>query len=186
MTSLFRFTFLLKTGLFLLTLLSLSGCGFHLKHNMNLADKYPKIYLQSNEPNAELTRLVKTRLRGAGIEIASFPSSDLTILKIGKERRSTRTISLYVNAQNAEQELAYNLDYSIQNPQRQAQPFSVNIYRDFLDNPAQALAKSREAELLTKELRVIVAEHIITTLLTLDNQNNKSVENKQNSNSESK
>ena len=186
MTSLFRFAFHLKAGLFLLVALSLNGCGFHLKHSAGLADKYPEIYLQSNTPNSELTRLIKTRLRGAGIEIASFPSSDLTILKIEKERRSTRTISLYVNAQNAEQELAYNLNYSIQNPGRQAQPFSVNIYRDFLDNPAQALAKSREAELLTKELRVIAAEHIITTLLTLENQNNKTVENKLSSNSGTK
>lgn len=172
MTSLFRLTFHLKTSLLLLALLTLSGCGFHLKHNTNLADKYPQIYLQSNDPNGELTRFVKTRLRGAGIEIASFPSSDITILKIEKERRSTRTISLYVNAQNAEQELAYNLNYSVQNPNQEIQPFNINIYRDFLDNPAQALAKSREAELLTKELRIIAAEHIITTLLTLENQNN--------------
>ncbi|MCG6202013.1 LPS assembly lipoprotein LptE [Psychromonas antarctica] len=162
--------FSLKVSLTLLSLLLLSSCGFHLKHNDGLTEKYPQIFLQSNAPNSELTRLVKLRLRGAGIRIVSSPAADVATLSIASERRSSRTISLYVNAQNAEQEIAYNLSYSIQQPGYQAQSFSVNLYRDFLENPAQALAKSREAELLTKELRVIAADNIIATMLSLKNK----------------
>jgi len=159
-----------KTLILLCPLLLLSACGFHLKHNDGLVEKYPQILLQST-PNSELTRLVKLRLRGAGIKIVNGLSEDIAILKINAERRTSRTISLYVNAQNAEQELGYNLSYSIQSPGYEAQNFTVNLYRDFLDNPSQALAKSREAELLTKELRVIAADHIINTMLSLENKN---------------
>lgn len=158
-----------KTLSLILPILLLTGCGFHLKHNDGLVEKYPQILLQST-PNSDLTRLVKLRLRGAGIEIVDTPSDSIAILKINGERRTSRTISLYVNAQNAEQELGYNLSYSIQSPGYEAQNFTVNLYRDFLDNPAQALAKSREAELLTKELRVIAADHIINTMLSLENK----------------
>ncbi|PKF62688.1 hypothetical protein CW745_04515 [Psychromonas sp. psych-6C06] len=165
-----------KTLIILSSLLLLSGCGFHLKHNDGLVEKYPQILLQSAS-NSELTRLIKLRLRGAGIELVNTPSDDVAILKVGGERRSSRTISLYSNAQNAEQELGYNLSYSIQSPGYEAQDFSVNLYRDFLDNPAQALAKSREAELLTRELRAIAADHIINTMLSLDNKNSAAIDN---------
>ncbi len=76
-----------------------------------------------------------------------------------------------MNAQNAEQEISYNLNYSIQTPGYQAQEFSVNLYRDFLDNSAKALAKSRESERLLKELRSIAADNIITTMLSLNINN---------------
>ena len=164
-----------KPIILLFPLLFLSACGFHLKHNDGLVEKYPQILLQST-PNTDLTRLVKLRLRGAGIEIVSEPSEDIAILKINAERRTSRTISLYVNAQSAEDELGYNLSYSIQSPGYEAQNFTVNLYRDFLNNPSQALAKSREAELLTKELRVIAADHIIKTMLSLENKNSDRID----------
>lgn len=162
--------FYCKVSFTLLSFLLLSGCGFHLKHSDGLADKYPQIFLQSSDPNGELTRLVKLRLRGAGITIVSLPAADITTLKISAERRSTRTISLYVTGSNAEEELGYNLTYSIQSPGYKSRLFTVNLYRDFLKNSSQALAKSREEELLTKELRVIAADHIITTMQSLKSE----------------
>ncbi|KPU83436.1 lipoprotein [Psychromonas sp. PRT-SC03] len=146
--------------------LLLSGCGFHIKSSDGLVDKYPQIYLQST-PNSDLTRFVLIRLRGAGIDIINSPSKHVATLKISATRRSERTISLYSNAQNAEQELGYNLEYSITRPEQITQHFKINLYRDFLDDPAQALAKSRESELLTKELDMIAADHIINTMLSL-------------------
>lgn len=164
-----------KPLLLLLSVVFLSACGFHLKHNDDLAKIYPKILVQSSA-NTELTRLVKIRLRGAGIEIVNEPSEGIAILKINAERQSERTLSLYVNAQKAEKELGYNLSYSIQSPGYEAQNFTVNLYRDFLDNPAQALAKSREAELLIKELRGIAADNIINTMLSLENKNSERID----------
>ena len=155
-------------------LMLLSACGFHLKHNDGLVEKYPQIILQST-PNTDLTRLIKLRLRGAGIDIVDASNEGVTILKIGSERRSSRTISLYVTAQNAEQELGYNLNYSIQISGYEAQEFNVNLYRDFLDDSEQALAKSRESELITKEFRIIAADHIINTMLSLNKNNSKSL-----------
>lgn len=151
----------------LLSLLLLSGCGFHLKQHDGLADKYPQIYLKSNDPNGDLTRFVKIRLRGAGIKIVTTPSEEIATLTLEGERRTSRTISLNVRAQNAEQELGYNLNYSLQSPGQESRAFSVNLYRDFLASSSQALAKSREEELLEKELRTIAADHIITTMLSI-------------------
>lgn len=152
------------------TLLFLSGCGFHLKNINGLVEKFPDIYLQTNAPNGELTRFVKIRLRGANINILTEPNPDVAVLRIISERQTERTISLYANGQNAEKEIGYIMNYSLKMPHYTAKHYSVNVYRDFLDNPAQALAKSREAELLTKELRAIAADHIIATMLSMKNE----------------
>lgn len=170
MQSSVRTSFYTKITLIFLSALFVSGCGFHLKNNNGLIEKYPKIYLQSNNTNSELARFIKIRLRGAGIEIINQPEADVAILKVYPERQSSRIISLYVNAQNAEKEISYNVNYSIQSPGYQTQDFSVNLYRDFIENASQALAKSREAEILTRELRAIAADSIIATMLSLENK----------------
>lgn len=157
----------------IISILLLSGCGFHLKHNNGLADKVPEIYIKTNEPKSDLVRQVKLRLRGANIKILTASRPDAAILELQPERRSERTISLYANALNAEKEIGYTLNYSIKMPSYIAKEFHVNLYRDFLDNSSEALAKSREAELLTTELRAIAADHIITTMLSMNNEDGK-------------
>ncbi|TEW54858.1 hypothetical protein E2R68_06720 [Psychromonas sp. RZ22] len=156
--------------LLIMTTLLLSGCGFHLKHENGLIEKFPEIYLQTNNPKGELTRLVKMRLRGAGIKILTEPSPDAAVLRLISERSSERTVSLYANAQNAEKEIGYTMAYSLKMPRYTAKDFNVNIYRDFLDNPSQALAKSRESELLTKELRGLAADHVMATMLSMKDE----------------
>ena len=156
-----------KIILLSLSVLFLTACGFHLKQDNGISDKYPSIYVKSFDPTSELTRFINTRLRGAGVHLATSPSQNVAILNIISENRSSRTISFYTNAVKAEQELGYSMEYSLDVPKLEKKYFSVNLYRDFIDIPSQALAKSRESEMLTSELRKIAAEHVITTLTTL-------------------
>lgn len=149
--------------------LLLSGCGFHLKHNNGLVEKFPEIYLQTSQPNGDLVRFVKLRLHGAGIKILDEPDENVAILILNPERRSERTISLYATALNAEKEIGYIMNYSVKVPNYITKEFSVNIYRDFLDDSSEALAKSRETELITKELRGIAADHVISSMLSMKN-----------------
>ncbi|MEL0629519.1 LPS assembly lipoprotein LptE [Psychromonas aquatilis] len=150
--------------------LVLTGCGFHLKENNGLVEKFPEVYLQTPDPKSDLTRLMKLRLRGANIKILTQPSPDVAVIHLISESQTERTISLYANAQNAEKEIGYTMKYSLKMPNYTAKNFSVNLYRDFLYNSNQALAKSREAELLLKELRVIAADHVITNMLSIKNE----------------
>ena len=153
-----------------ITSLVLSGCGFHLKNNGGLVEKFPEIYLQTKDPTGELARLVRLRLRGANIKIVTEADANVAVLTLRTEQRSSRTISLYATALSAENEIGYILNYSIKVPNYIAKEFTVNVYRDFLNDSSEALAKSRETELITKELRVIAADHIITSMLSLKNE----------------
>ena len=176
--------FPIKVTVLILFSFLLSGCGFHIKHsNKGLSTKYPQIYVQSSNPNGELTRFVKIRLRGAGVDVLTMPHTGATILKINGERRSSRTISLNVKAQKAEQEAGYSLAYSLQRPGFKSQSFTFSLFRDFLDNPAQALAKSREEEQLISEVREAAADNIIYTMMVLDvDTSEKLTPNKKNPN----
>ena len=160
--ALFSFTIILS--------LLLSGCGFHLKHNDGLVEKFPEIYIQTSQPNGDLTRLVKLRLRGAGIKLLDKPNDKAAVLTLKPEQRSERVISLYATALSAETEIGFTMKYSIKMPNFTAKDFTVNIYRDFLNDSSEALAKSRETELITKELRTIAADHVISTMLSIQNE----------------
>jgi len=148
----------------------LSGCGFHLKHNDGLVEKFPEIYIKTSQPNGELTRLIKLRLRGAGIKILEQPKENAAVLTLKPEQRSSRTISLYATALSAETEIGFTMKYSLKMPNFTAKDFTVNIYRDFLNDSSEALAKSRETELITRELRTIAADHVISTMLSIQNE----------------
>jgi len=150
--------------------LLLSGCGFHLKHNDGLVEKFPEIYIQTSQPNGDLTRLVKLRLQGAGIKILNQPSDKVAMLFLKPEQRSSRTISLYATALSAETEIGFTMKYSIKMPNFTTKDFTVNIYRDFINDSSEALAKSRETELITRELRTIAADHVISTMLSIQNE----------------
>jgi len=147
----------------------LSGCGFHLKHSDGLVEKFPEVYVQTNNPKGELARLVKLRLVGANIKVLTAPNEETAIIRLISEKQSKRTISLYATAQNAEKEIGYIMKYSLKMPNYTPKNFSVNLYRDFLYDSTQALAKSREEEQLIEELRVVAADHIISTMLSIEN-----------------
>lgn len=166
-----------RMGFVLLSLLFLNGCGFHIKYHDGYTEKYPEIYLQSSSPKSDLTRFMKTRLRGAGIKMVNSPADTITTLKLGGESSSSRKISVYVTGESAEKEIGYKLNYSITTPGASEKQFTFNLYRDFLYDSNKALAKSRESELLKKEMRELAADHILSTLLSLDDTQNVSAEN---------
>ena len=165
-----RSSLLKSISVSLMLIFFLGSCGFHLKTTNGLTDKYPQIYLQTSDPLGELARQMRARLRGAGIEIIEFPDDKISVLTIKAEQRSERTISLNLRATNAEKEIGFKVHYSLSTPGYRTQHFNINLYRDFLESSSQALAKSREEELLTRELRITAADHIISTMLVLKNE----------------
>ncbi|OZB36659.1 MAG: hypothetical protein B7X50_13020, partial [Alishewanella sp. 34-51-39] len=78
-----------------------------------------------------------------------------------------RTLSLFANGQVAEYELIYKVEYRIQLPGEQEQFYQFELYRDYQDDPNQALAKAQELELLLSELRQQAANRIIRQLARL-------------------
>ncbi|ASJ95955.1 MULTISPECIES: LPS-assembly lipoprotein LptE [Shewanella] len=150
-----------------LSVLLSAGCGFKLQRSYSIPDDLKTLNLTSQDEYSELTRLVRERLRLNNISVvegdASVPS-----VRIISDSLDRSTLSLYPTGNVAEYELNYHVRFAVQYPEREAKAFDVDIHRDYLDDPRTALAKSREMELLVKEMRIQAADQILQILASIE------------------
>jgi LPS-assembly lipoprotein len=109
--------------------------------------------------------LVKNKLKRYQVELSDQPQ--LPILQLSSDKLERGTLSLFSSGQVAEYELTYSLSYQLIIPQRPPQHFSIQMRRDYLDDPQTAQAKSREMAQILKEMRVQAAEQIVRQLSRL-------------------
>ncbi|MDF0533860.1 LPS assembly lipoprotein LptE [Shewanella sp. A32] len=162
LTPIKRFRHLMFTALALVMMIC-AGCGFHLQGSYSIPPQLKTLSLTTPDQYSELSRLVQDRLRLHNISVK--PASDtlprLTLMKDSLERS---TLSIYPTGNVAEYELIYRVYFSVAMPGNEAQSFTAEVRRDYQDDPRTALAKSREMDLLVKEMRSQAADYIIQTL----------------------
>lgn len=160
----YRFSLL---SLILVATTLLSACGFQLRGNYLLPQELQTLYLSSTDTHGELTRLVKQNLLVNDIEVLKQYRNDVPELRILNDSLDRRTLSLFENGQVAEYELTYTVRYEIRMQGKENQDFKFEIYRNYQDNPDQALAKSRELTLLRKEMRIEAADRILRNMASI-------------------
>lgn len=143
----------------------LTGCGFHLRGNLPLS-QYPAIHVQS-EAHSELAALLKQRFTQNNVALLSSYQADKPALTLTRDTLERRTLSLFANGQVAEYELIYKVEYQIQLAGQEPQRYQFELFRDYQDDPNQALAKAQELDLLLSELRQQAANRIIRQLARL-------------------
>jgi len=150
-----------------LSILLSAGCGFKLQGSYSIPEQLRTLHLTSQDEYSELTRLVRERLRLHSISLVE-ESDEIPTLNILRDSLDRSTLSLYPTGNVAEYELTYHVKFAVSLPQGEAQTFEVDIQRDYLDDPRTALAKSREMELLLKEMRIQAADRMIQTLASIE------------------
>lgn len=151
-----------------LVIMTSAGCGFKLQGNYDIPSSLTELSLSSPDEFSELTRFVRDRLQLNNVELVK-PSKDTASLRILDDTLERSTLSLYSSGNVAEYELIYHVNFSVMLPNEDAQAFEVEIRRDYLDDPRTALAKSREMEMLVKEMRIQAADQVIQKLATIEN-----------------
>lgn len=144
---------------------ALSSCGFHLRGSLPLS-QFPAIYVQS-EKHSELAALLAQRFRQNNVTLLTGYEEGKPALQIMRDSLERRALSLFGNGQIAEYELIYKVEYQIQLVGQAPQRYQFELYRDYQDDPNQALAKAQELELLLGELRQQAANRIIRQLARL-------------------
>ncbi|WP_157980690.1 LPS assembly lipoprotein LptE [Aliidiomarina taiwanensis] len=87
-------------------------------------------------------------------QIAVVPYSDGTpVIEVGQEKLDRRILSLTPSGQVAEYEFIYTLPIRFVHASGQAQEQTIELSRDYQDDPNFALAKTREFELVIREMR---------------------------------
>lgn len=150
-----------------LVIMTSAGCGFKLQRSYQIPTELNQLSLSSSDEYSELTRLVRERLRLNNVKIVD-PANDVPVLRLITDSLERSTLSLYPTGNVAEYELIYLVEFAVALPGKEAQPFKVEIRRDYLDDPRTALAKSREMELLTKEMRIQAADRILQAMASTE------------------
>ncbi|MCL1088326.1 LPS assembly lipoprotein LptE [Shewanella profunda] len=150
-----------------LTIMASAGCGFKLQRSYQIPDVLSQLSLTSSDEYSELTRLVRERLRLNNVKVVDA-ANDIPVLRLMTDSLERSTLSLYSTGNVAEYELIYLVEFAVALPGKEAQPFKIEIRRDYLDDPRTALAKSREMELLVKEMRVQAADRILQSMASIE------------------
>ncbi|MCU7554330.1 LPS assembly lipoprotein LptE [Alteromonas sp. ASW11-19] len=159
---------MLKFGLTALLSLMIAGCGFQLRGGQTLPPDINQVAVDAVRVHSPLARTLLARLDVYDIQrlrASKVTNADHTVLvRILPESLERRLLSVYPSGQVAEYELIYGVKYVVQFPGAEAVTASFEVLRDYQDDPDQVLAKSRELDLVLKEMREEAADRIIRRL----------------------
>lgn len=159
----------------LLSVCILSGCGFKLRNDYELAKQFSELQISSAERHSRLQKALTNRLEFLDVKVnknrTTFTTQTATI-HLQPENLERRLLSLFPSGQVAEYELVYNVNYlyypalnsSGNNQPPEAIEKKFILTREYQDDPDQVLAKSRELDLILEELRAQAADRIIRSL----------------------
>lgn len=156
----------LITALLSLTLVvGLSSCGFQLRDNYQLPTTIQQMQVTAAQ-SVELRESLQQRLLSTGIKNVTEQSAATTSLNIISDKLERRTLSLFESGQVAEYELLYQVRYEVMDKGQRVYQDSVEVARDYQDDPNFALAKTRERELLVSEMRDDAARRIVRQIIS--------------------
>lgn len=157
----------MRAWIILLISLTISSCGFQLRDNYQLPSSLQQVYLDA--PSfSEFAEVFAKRLELAGVERLSSADRQATavVIQILTDRLDRRALSLSASGQVAEYELIYSVTYVLhQADGSRLAPRSVEVYRDYQDDPNFALAKTREREVLLGEMREDAARALLRQVI---------------------
>lgn len=146
-------------------MVTLSACGFQLRDNYQLPATLQQMQLQSVS-SLQLEASLRQRLLTAGIELTEQSSPDVAQLRILSDQLERRTLSLFESGQVAEYELLYRVNYQVIRNGELILDDTIEVARDYQDDPNFALAKTREREMLVAEMRNDAARRLVRFMIS--------------------
>ena len=139
----------------LLSLLILSGCGFQLRGAYHLPEAMQTTYIETVQPKSDFIRSLKRSLKSSGINISDNASENAAVLKIFKEQKRKRILSVDSKGRAREYALTYAVSFSIKNLQKEfeIEKQTIQIDRDFVFDTEDVLGNSREEAKLYQEMQ---------------------------------
>ncbi len=129
----------------------LVGCGFHIRGDFQVPEGLTEVAIHApkrSEVAANLRDALKLR------EVAVVPyATGIPLIEIAEDKLDRRTLSLLPSGQVAEYEFIYTLAVTFTDSSGHVEHQSIQLTRDYQDDPNFALAKTREFELVISEMR---------------------------------
>ena len=145
--------------------LGLNGCGFHLRGSPPFPDDARSVYLRTS--NDLLFDELAVYLRDSGATVTSTKDGADAVLDLSKENFTKRTLSVDPDTgKEREFELSYSVSFELRKSDGTVlvKNQTVNLVRDYVFDADQVIGKSREQNVLKKEMRRDAAQRILTRL----------------------
>jgi LPS-assembly lipoprotein len=159
------FRLLRQSLLSVIVMITLSACGFQLRDNYQLPATLQKMQLQSVS-SLQLEASLRQRLLTAGIQLHDRAAADVAQLRVLSDQLERRTLSLFESGQVAEYELLYRVNYQVIRNGELIIEDTIEVARDYQDDPNFALAKTREREMLVAEMRDDAARRLVRQMIS--------------------
>ena len=147
-------------------LLLLSGCGFHLRGNIDLPPGLQQMHVQGVK-HSPLGRELRRSLKGSGVAVVSDLKAAQVILKVSTPAFERRLLSVSgASGKVAEYELIYTLNISLHDRKGQTLLASQTVrqLRDYTFDRDSVLGKSNEESRLKADMRRDLVRQILTRL----------------------
>ena len=173
----------IKTILVFFVVSVITACGFTLRGSQALPETLTQVAIKAPFQYSPLSRALQKRLPVYQLKGFVNPSitfdKELTnqtvIVNLEPEQFERRLLSVFSSGQVAEYELVFTVSYTITFPNKIPIRNSLEVSREYQDDPDQILAKSRELTLVLNELRVEASDRLIRLM---SSQYNSSVVDK--------
>lgn len=144
--------------------LSFSGCGFALRGSDSIAAGYSALVLDSDQPNGDLTRLLRRSLDVANISVESS-SSNAPVLMIRNEQSTSRPVSINPRARAAQYEVRLSIDIALIQDETELLPTeTLMVERSYFEDIANIAGNRDEVELITTEMRRDLVNQLLRRL----------------------
>ncbi|RLQ20827.1 hypothetical protein DWB85_15640 [Seongchinamella sediminis] len=145
--------------------LALSACGFHLRGagGVSISDEWRSMYLQTNNPNSEFSREVKTRFAANGVQWQDDNKAANYSVVLGPERFNQRNLSLNSEARAAEFELTMRATFAVRKNTGEMviESTTSSVVKQMENDPQNVVGKAEEIRILKSEMRSELAQQIM-------------------------
>jgi len=141
--------------------LSLSACGFALRDNENFTAQLTSLQLSLEQPNSELSRLLRSNLEAAGVTIslvedvgAAESESNIALLLITNEQVVSRPVTVNARARAAQYELRMSITIALgQSTGYVIEPEALVVQRIYFEDIENISGNREEVEIISAEMR---------------------------------
>jgi len=139
----------------LLLLVLLTSCGFKLRGAYQLPAAMQITFVDAAQVSPELSRALIRNLKSSNIKIVLNEADDAAVLKLFKETKTKRIVSVDANGRAREYTLTYIINFSVkaQAGNFEIESQEIRIDRDFVFDTEDVLGNSREESQLYEEMQ---------------------------------